>query len=108
MMSHTYRGPLLSESQNIKSIYRTSLVTAVHNHTPLRCIHTGNSKFKYSYCSGVAIDEEDAVLMHYRRNQTATSHVHRNSNCSVHDRIAWKYFKPLQKQVQTKLTQLFG
>lgn len=110
IMKHTYRSELLSPTQNIKSFLKTSLVSAVHNHRPLQCInpgHTHETKHKFSLCKGIPLDGDDAVLMHYRRNQSASTHVHRNENCKIVDRSVWRWANPLKKAVTEKLNLLF-
>lgn len=84
MQSHTYRSETWRNSSNIKCFHRTALVSAVHNHFPMRCLNS--SKMHHS-CKGRNLDPEtESVMMHFRRWREVPN----CTQCLVHDRTLWR------------------
>ncbi|KAJ6219222.1 hypothetical protein RDWZM_005034 [Blomia tropicalis] len=107
MMRHTYRSKLSEIGRNIKCFHRTDLVTAVHNHFPMKCINTTG----HHSCGGLEININDSILMHYRRNLFMPKDCITSGNpinCTIRDRRAWRHFRKLYEQVQTNLEKIFG
>lgn len=103
MMRHTFRSE--ASRGSVKCLHRTDLVSALHNHTPFRCLNTSAAHFT---CKGKVINEEDSILMHYSDYSPKCKTPNDPTNCTVHDRTAWRYFDLLQQNVQQQLQTIFG
>ena len=96
-----YRSKKYSRWSNIKCFHRTDLVSAIHNHQPIKCVAN-------TQCHGVDISTSKSILLHYRRNQSAVGYTDRNTDCPIHDDTIWRFFEPLQTNVKSKLSKIFN
>lgn len=105
MMRHTYRGTPLSKGSNQKCMHPTHTVSVVHNHSPIACLNKNTGKD--TECKGVYAPLDEAVLMHYRRNQSDPAYTWRNYRCPIHDQRMWRYFGQMTEAVKGELENIF-
>ncbi len=116
MMRHTKRSLPTKDGAGFKTFHRTSQVTMVHNHFPLRCINTTG----YHSCDGLDLPPERFLLYHYRRWREPPEACQEKPggnlteeevyDCTiVEDRWStWRYFEVLRERVRAKLVDIFG
>lgn len=104
MMRHHRRGDPLPYNKQNKCFIRTDLVTATHNHFPLRCLNTTG----YMTCDGLTMDPEDSIMMHFRRNLSNPETAHRNWECPIEDRKVRQYYDAVQSNVRQSLQNIFN